>query len=82
MQDNAAPLVGLMFYFNGKDPAMYGKQGATEVSFIIDGSGGERIVEVLYERATTSLGIWSLSVRRPHPAYQKLQPKLTWIHEL
>ncbi|RWQ95132.1 hypothetical protein C8Q69DRAFT_445078 [Paecilomyces variotii] len=61
MQDNAAPLVGLMFYFNGKDPAMYGKQGATEVSFIIDGSGGERIVEVLYERATTSLGIWSLS---------------------
>lgn len=62
-----APFTGLMFEFVGKPPRLYGRQGRTEVSFPIDGARGERIAEVTYDRASTSIGIWSLKVCRFHP---------------
>lgn len=79
MGDKTAPFVGLMFDINGEDCIMYGKRGRTEVSFVIDGAGGERISKVMYEQASTSLGIWSLDVRHAHANYQNLLAKLTWF---
>ncbi|KAL2012051.1 hypothetical protein VTN00DRAFT_4769 [Thermoascus crustaceus] len=58
-----APFTGLMFEFDGQPPRLYGRQGRTEVSFPVDGARGERIAEVTYDRASTSIGIWSLKIR-------------------
>jgi hypothetical protein len=74
MEDETTPLVGLMFDINGED-IMYGNRGRTEVSFIIDGAGGERISKVIYEQASISLGIWSLEVCYIHANYQNLLAK-------
>ncbi|PYI09436.1 hypothetical protein BO78DRAFT_308434 [Aspergillus sclerotiicarbonarius CBS 121057] len=60
MFTSQAPLVGLSFYYDQQDPLHFGRQGMTEVSFIIDGPTGERIERVTYEQASTSQGIVTL----------------------
>lgn len=66
-----ASFVGVAFYYNG-DMSLTGRQGRTEVSFLIDGARGERMVEVTTEQASTSAGIQSLYVRLLENPYFKL----------
>lgn len=64
MQGNDAPIVGFTFFFDGQEPLLFGRQGRTEISFPIDGHSGERISSVVYEQASSSVGIWSIKVCR------------------
>lgn len=61
MNEPAAAFVGLAFEYD--EYVLFGRQGRLEISFLIDGSNGERISEVTFEQVSTSLGIRSLYVR-------------------
>lgn len=65
MYDRNDAVVGFAFHFDGQEPIFRGRQGQTEVSFFVNGAGGERITEVTYERALTYETIWSLRVCLP-----------------
>ncbi|PWY71256.1 hypothetical protein BO83DRAFT_417870 [Aspergillus eucalypticola CBS 122712] len=57
-----SPIVGLSFYYDRLDPMHFGRQGMTEVSFLIDGPSGERIRSVTVDRASTSQGVVALKM--------------------
>ena len=57
-----SPIVGLTFYYDRLDPMHFGRQGMTEVSFLVDGPSGERLRSVTVDRASTSQGIVALKV--------------------
>ena len=61
MEDPNSAFVGFAFEFNW-GTSLFGRQGRTEVSFLIDAFGGERISEFTYEQASTTYGISSLHV--------------------
>ncbi|KAL1982089.1 hypothetical protein VTN96DRAFT_1744 [Rasamsonia emersonii] len=63
MESRTAAFVGIMFEFDGQTPILCGKQGRTEVSFLISGPTGERISEVIYEQTLAPLGLRSLRIQ-------------------
>lgn len=61
MGDPKAAFLGVAFDYDG-DVSLFGRQGETELSFLIDGPKGERISEVTTTQAPNSMGIRSLHV--------------------
>ncbi|KAJ9355088.1 hypothetical protein DTO280E4_6602 [Paecilomyces variotii] len=63
MKDETAAFVGFTFDYDGNSSILYGRQGRIEVSFVINAAEGERISEITYEQASSSIGLWSLQVK-------------------
>ncbi|KAJ9292761.1 hypothetical protein DTO271G3_8460 [Paecilomyces variotii] len=63
MKDETAAFVGFTFDYDGNSSILYGRQGRIEVSFVLNAAEGERISEITYEQASSSIGIWSLQVK-------------------
>ncbi|KAJ9272891.1 hypothetical protein DTO212C5_1152 [Paecilomyces variotii] len=63
MKDETAAFVGFTFDYDGDSSILYGRQGRIEVSFVLNAAEGERISEITYEQASSSIGIWSLQVK-------------------
>ncbi|KAK2760856.1 hypothetical protein FQN54_002096 [Arachnomyces sp. PD_36] len=62
MNEPTVAFVGFAFQYDGYDALLFGRQGRMEVSFLIDGSNGEKISEVTFEQVSASLGIRSLYI--------------------
>ncbi|KAJ9195175.1 hypothetical protein DTO164E3_6936 [Paecilomyces variotii] len=63
MEDETAAFVGFTFDYEGNSSVLYGRQGRIEVSFVLNAADGERISEITYEQASSSIGLWSLQVK-------------------
>ncbi|PWY82080.1 hypothetical protein BO70DRAFT_314743 [Aspergillus heteromorphus CBS 117.55] len=62
----SAPIIGLQFYYDDQQPLKFGGQGLIEISFLVDGPGGERITSATFEQASTVHGIVSLQLQTNH----------------
>ncbi|XHG05310.1 hypothetical protein AWENTII_008544 [Aspergillus wentii] len=78
--DSQPVFTGLMFEYDLNEPCLlFGKRSDIEISFLIDGPGGERISRVTceqpdHEKASFWTGIWSIEFYTNFRRHIKLKP--------
>lgn len=67
MRSNPALVIGIEFFYGSEKTTFFGSRGGVELSFLIDGAGGERISGVKTERTATQ-GVHSFQVCYLYPS--------------